>query len=119
MRRILAGAGILLLAACVAPHPAPVAPQQPQQAPPPSVHTRGNVIGLTVSELVQRFGKPALQIREGNSWKLQFRNTKCVLDAYLYPPQGQQTPYRVTYVEARTPSLNDINQALCVSSLER
>lgn len=67
---------------------------------------------------MQRFGLPALQIREGNSWKLQFRSRLCVLDAYLYPPAAGRTDYRVTYVDTRTPSLGAIDQTVCIASLE-
>ena len=72
-------------------------------------------MGMTPDELVRRFGTPALQIREGQSLKLQFRSNLCVLDAYLYPTGN--APHRVTYVDARTRSLGAIDQALCIRSL--
>lgn len=120
MRRYLAASALLLLAAC-ATRPQTAAPSQPAQQPPPppSVHTRGEIIGSTSEQLVARFGMPALQIREKDSWKLQFRNSTCVLDAYLYPPPGRQSPYTVTYVDTRTPSLADIGQGTCIASFER
>ena len=71
---------------------------------------------MTAEDLVRRFGTPALQIREGNSLKLQFRSDQCVLDAYLYP--SGSGIYRVTYVDARTRGLADVDQALCVHSIE-
>ena len=70
---------------------------------------------MTADDLVHRFGTPALQIREGNSLKLQFRSGQCVLDAYLYPTGN--APYRVTYVDARTRALGKTDQALCIASL--
>ena len=73
-------------------------------------------MGLTAEDLVRRFGTPALQVREGSSLKLQFRGRQCVLDAYLYPNPGGL--YRVTYVDTRTRALADVDQALCVASLE-
>lgn len=115
MRRVLVLLATLSLAAC-ATQTTPVQTQQEQAPPPAPENTRGHLIGLTAEELVQRFGTPALQIREGNSWKLQFRSGLCVLDAYLYPNGSSQTPYRVTYVEARTPSLGAIGQTECISS---
>ena len=111
MRRLLVLSASLLLAAC-ASRPASV--EQPPA--PPSAHTRGGIIGLTADELVRRLGTPVLQIREGESWKFQFRNGTCVLDAYLYP--AGSAPYRVTYVDARTRSLAEVDQALCIDSLE-
>jgi starvation-inducible outer membrane lipoprotein len=114
MRRILVLSATVFLAAC-ATQPTQVQTQQ-QRPQSPLANARGHVIGLTAEELVQRFGAPALQIREGNSWKLQFRSGLCVLDAYLYPQLSGQTPYRVTYVETRTPSLGSIRQMDCISS---
>lgn len=112
MRRLAALSLSLLLAACAtAPKPA----QPPVQQWPPSEHTSGAIIGLTADELVRRFGTPALQIREGTSLKLQFRSSLCVLDAYLYPTGT--APHRVTYVDTRTRSLANIDQAICIRSL--
>ena len=112
MRRILVTSVSLLLAACAtAPKPT-----QPAETLPPSSHTRGEIIGRTADDLVRRFGTPALQVREGESLKLQFRSASCVLDAYLYP--SGNAPHRVTYVDTRTPSLADLDQAVCIDSLE-
>ena len=111
MRRLLVFSASLLLAAC-ATTPKQAAPEQVQESP----HTRGSLEGMTADDLVRRFGTPALQIREGNSLKLQFRNPQCALDAYLYP-NGTQA-YRVTYVDTRTRALARIDQAVCIRSLE-
>lgn len=115
MRILLVAASVLMLSAC-ARGPRPAQPQLPQL--PPSEHTRGPIIGATPEQLVQRFGTPALQIREGMSLKLQFRSPSCVLDAYLYPPAGASAPYRVTYVDTRNPALADVPQAACIAALE-
>jgi hypothetical protein len=117
MRRILFSL-ILLLAACAPrpqaqPQPAPV---QPTQVVPPPQPRASQLVGLTMSELVGHFGSPALQVREGTSLKLQFRGRSCVLDAYLYP--SRDGALRVTYVDTRTPSGTDTNQAACISALE-
>lgn len=113
MRR-LAFASFLLLAGCATrqqpttenvPTPPASAAQEPRQ-----------LLGLTAPELVGHFGNPALQIREGNSLKLQFRARRCVLDAYLYPSSGGQ--YRVTHVDTRARSGVDTDQAACISDLE-
>ena len=112
MRRLII-ASALLLAGCA------TRPEQPpaEQAPPPqpvSPQTR-QILGLTPAELVGHFGRPALQISEGTSMKLQFRGRSCVLDAYLYPQSGV---YRVTHVDARTPAGFDTDQAACIFALE-
>jgi hypothetical protein len=116
MRGFLASSCFVLLAAC-AGGPQRLPPPQ-RQLPPPPQQSGGAIIGLTSQDLVQRLGSPALQIREGNSLKLQFRSRYCVLDAYLYPPLGHAAPYRVTYVEARTRALAPVDQATCLASLQ-
>jgi len=116
MRHLLLIPGFALLAAC-ATRPQPIQPPQ-QQLPQPAPHSGPAIIGLTNQELVQRLGSPALQIREGNSLKLQYRSRICVLDAYLYPPPGHAAPYRVTYVDARTRAMAPFDQATCLASLQ-
>ncbi|HEX6071955.1 MAG TPA: hypothetical protein VFY95_02975 [Sphingomicrobium sp.] len=114
MRRFIPAA-TLLLAACA------TAPRQPQPQPSstitPSPHRQSDLLGMTANELVQRFGNPALQVREGASLKLQFRRRGCVLDAYLYaaPAGGVQ---RVAHVDTRWPTGADADQQSCISALQ-
>jgi len=75
-------------------------------------------MGLTSGELIQRFGQPTLQVREGQGLKLQFRGRTCILDAYLYPPESGSGVQRVTYVDTRLPSGVAADQAACISALE-
>ena len=114
MRRSLAFALTLLLAACA------TRPQQPpvqEVVPQPPLPSEPRVLlGLTAQELVARFGNPAFQVREGNSLKLQFRSRRCVLDAYLYASQAG-APLRVTHVDTRLPSGADTDQSACISAL--
>ena len=88
------------------PRPAPVVPQQ-----------RGDLIGLTAGELVQLLGSPALQIREGQSLKLQFRSAGCILDAYLYRATNGQGVERVTHVDARRRSGAELDQRQCIAGM--
>ncbi|NUR45966.1 MAG: hypothetical protein HOP91_07410 [Sphingomonas sp.] len=106
----------MLFAAACAPRPqaASVPTPTPQSAAPPV--RQSSLYGLDAQELVGHFGKPALQIREGNSVKLQFRGNRCVLDAYLYPSRDGQM--RVTYVDTRGTSGADMDQAACILALE-
>jgi hypothetical protein len=112
MRRILA-CSVFLSAGCASvPTETPKTPATPPVAQP---RETGSLIGLTGNELVIRFGRPALQIREGNSVKIQFRGPRCVLDTFLYPGSGNQ--YRVTHVETRALSGVDTAQADCIAAL--
>jgi len=114
MRRLTL-ASMLLLAACATRPEQPV--EQPAPAiPQPQPRQVTRLTGLSAQELVGHFGSPALQVREGNSVKLQFRGRYCVLDAYLYP--GQNGALRVTYVDTRTLAGADTDQATCISALE-
>jgi len=114
MRRFLILSPILFVAAC-APRPQAVSTPEPTPQPPPQVR-QSSLYGLDVQGLVGHFGKPALQIHEGSSVKLQFRGSRCVLDAYLYPSRDGQM--RVTYVDTRGPSGADMDQAACILALE-
>jgi len=114
MRRSIVLALMFFVPAC-APRPQAASVPAPVPTPPPQVR-QSSLYGLTAQELVGHFGKPALQIREGTSAKLQFRGNRCVLDAYLYPARDGQL--RVTYVDTRGPSGADMDQAACILALE-
>jgi hypothetical protein len=75
------------------------------------------VIGNSAAGLVQLFGEPDADVREGSARKLQFASGICVLDTYLYP-KGKAEP-RVTYVDAREPDGSPIDRASCVAALTR
>jgi hypothetical protein len=116
MRRLIL-ASILLLAACAT---------APQQQPTPQAPAAGPsglepdlLLGLTAAVVVGHFGNPALQVREGNSLKLQFRSRRCVLDAYLYPSGDGSGAWKVTHVDTRDPAGGDMAQATCIAALEK
>ena len=114
MRRYFALPLTILAAACATRPPETPTPQQPAVQPQPEAPT--SLTGLTAQDLIARFGSPQLQIREGNSMKLQFRSQECILDAYLYP-SGNSGTLKVTHVDTRRPSGADIPQAACTFSL--
>jgi hypothetical protein len=113
MRRSIALSLTLLVAACATAPQQTAAPQPSSAAQPQET---GSLLGLTAQDLVGRFGAPALQIREGSSLKLQFRGPSCVLDAYLYPSAGSGA-LKVSHVDTRLPSGNDVDQAACIAGL--
>ena len=115
MRRSLALSLMLFAAAC-APRPQQASAPPPEPAVQPQPQEQNSLAGLTAQELVGRFGSPALQIREGNSLKLQFRGPRCVMDAYLYPT-GNSGTLKVTHVDTRLPSGGDMDQAACIFAL--
>jgi len=115
MRRLLALSLTLIVAACATrPQPQPETPTVQS----PTTREPGAIVGLTPQELVGHFGNPALQVREGVGLKLQFRSNRCILDAYLYPPESGSGVQRVTYVDTRLPSGAAADQAACISALE-
>ena len=117
MRRFLPFA-LLFVAAC-APRPAPTPPTPTAPAAAtPSRHDHSTLNGLTANELAEHFGKPRLQVREGDGTKLQFAGPNCVLDAYLYPAQSGQGVPRVTHVDARNLQGGDVNTQGCIASIE-
>jgi hypothetical protein len=118
MRHLILAA-LLFVAAC-APRPAATPTPQPV-APPPvasSQHDHRTVNGMTAGELIQHFGRPRLQIVEGEGTKLQFAGPNCVLDVYLYPPSGSSGTPRATYIEARNLQGVDVSAQSCAASIE-
>jgi hypothetical protein len=89
----------------------------PVSATPQLVPGVQGVIGNDAAGLVRQFGKPRLDIIEGDARKLQFSGTACVLDAYLYPPAAGKEPL-ATYIDARRPSDGqDVDRAACIAAL--
>ncbi|PZU58759.1 MAG: hypothetical protein DI547_08180 [Sphingobium sp.] len=103
----------MLLSGCVSPQAAPrpvaTAPAAPQEKP---IH----LMGANAKQLIAQFGQPRLDIRERTVRKLQFRNDRCVLDAYLYTTaKGKEAV--VTFVDARLPDGRDTEQNGCARTL--
>lgn len=115
----------LLLAGCATPAPAPppisrpvvqplpgVVPP-PAEAPPPVAGFRmpdimrgaglDGVIREGPNSLMRQFGQPRLDVTEGDMRKLQFADTACVLDVFLYPLRPGGDP-QSTWLEARRAS---------------
>jgi hypothetical protein len=112
---------VFLAAGCASSEggkPAPAVHIQPPAPPVYRVTGLETVIGRTARYLEAEFGKPDLDIREGQARKLQFSGPACVLDAYLYPARGGGEPI-VTYVDARLPDGRDFDRASCVAALSR
>lgn len=72
---------------------------------------------MTAGELIQHFGKPRLQVVEGQGTKLQFAGPNCVMDVYLYPPEGGGTP-RATLIEARNFQGGEVGAQSCAAAIE-
>jgi hypothetical protein len=109
-------AGVLTVG-CVTPvreAPPVVTPPSPVY----SIHGLESVMGQGARALITLFGAPDLDVREGSARKLQFLGPVCVLDAYLYPPNGGGDPV-VVHVDARMPDGRDIDRSSCVAALSR
>ena len=104
---------ILLASGCVsAPDREPVVTAKPSRA---ETGLEG-VIGQNARNIEALLGRAALDVREGTARKLQFANSVCVLDAYLYPPrQGAEAV--VTHVDARLPDGRDMDRVSCLAAL--
>jgi hypothetical protein len=118
--RHLITASLLFVAACA---PRPVATPAPVQSPATAQaatvagqHDHRTLNGMTANELVEHFGRPRLQIREGEGTKLQFAGPNCVLDFYLYPAQGGAP--RVSHIDARNFQGGNVSPQACVYAIE-
>ncbi|MEO6091727.1 MAG: hypothetical protein ABIT04_05565 [Novosphingobium sp.] len=75
------------------------------------------VIGVGAAELTRQFGRPRLEVWEGDARKLQFTGSACVLDVYLYPG-ARGNELQATHVDARRPSDGrEVDRATCVAGL--
>ncbi len=95
--------------------------QLPARRPPPARMVPGleGVIGATTGDLIRQFGKPRLDVFEGEARKLQFSGPACVLDIYLYPAATGREP-QASLAEARRASDGrDVDRASCVASLRK
>ena len=116
-RFCLSGAIALTLGACAGTTPPPQPAAAVNPGPPASAFTRvGPLLGEDAKQLTRSFGTPRLDIREDAMRKLQFANSRCVLDAYLYPPAPGKEPV-VTHVDARSPIGADVDPASIRTSL--
>ena len=120
MRRpILPAALALTLAACSTTPPPAALPQAPSPLPAPRTGLTG-LTGATQAQLAARFGAPSFVLREGPGLKLQWQNTTCVLDAYLYPPASGGGLAAVAHVDTRRPASGDsVPVEGCAASLTR
>lgn len=75
------------------------------------------LIGVDARGLQRLFGKPRLDIHDPTARKLQFANSRCVLDTYLYASGRKREPV-VTYVEARTPAGAPVDANACANALQ-
>jgi hypothetical protein len=113
--RIAAAMMLLSVSACAAVPSA--APPAATPLPPASAYGRPvEVMGADARRLIAMFGQPRLDIREKTVRKLQFANSRCVLDAYLYMTDKSRQPV-VTYVDTRLPDGRDTEQAACAMAL--
>lgn len=76
------------------------------------------VLGATEPELNRQFGAPRLDVWEGDARKLQYGNTRCVLDIYLYPLEAGTEP-QATFLDARNEAGQDIDRVACVNALRK
>jgi hypothetical protein len=115
MRRFLVAPILVAAAACsTVPKTAPL-----PVVTAPIARPSGELIGLTVHDLGQRFGQPQFQVQEGPGTKLQWAGGGCVLDVYLYPPESGRGVERVTFADARRTSGADLDVASCLALIGR
>ena len=84
--RYLVPISLAVLAGCTSTAPRPVS--VPLVSAPIRPTGLQAVLGQPAQALIAEFGAPALDTKEAQARRLQFRSGICVLDAYLYPSEG-------------------------------
>lgn len=146
IRKIFALLGALALSACVSPPPvqtgskgtpplprpqtsptAPITIPPSTPSPPPVAGFRmpdilegpglGGIIEEEADALIRQFGRPRLDVREGDMRKLQFAAAPCVMDIYLYPLSPDSEPVS-TWIETRRASDGqEVDRLACIQAL--
>lgn len=117
MRRLIPLLAVLAAGCATTPATSPGQVAAPMELPSDN-HDHSSLSGMTANELVEHFGQPRLQIREGDGTKMQFGSPACILDAYLYPQASGQGLPRVAHVDTRNAQGNPVNPQNCIASLE-
>lgn len=119
--RIAAILPLVAVSACAAVPTAPPPPLAVTRSPPMLPTGLDRVLGQTAHGLTSLFGEANQDVREAQgARRLQFSGPICILDAYLYPPKGNESAEAtVSYVDARQPDGRDIDRASCVAALTR
>ncbi|MBV7258628.1 hypothetical protein [Erythrobacter crassostreae] len=129
MRSFILPAALISLSACSAGSSATYVPPSASATPSaqptgtfraPTVDRAGldGIIGAPASRLLSRLGKARIDLSEGDSRKLQFAGTSCVLDIYLYPLTAGAEPV-ATHIEARQRSGGAaIDKGQCLGEVE-
>jgi len=97
------------------PQPKPQTRTPPAEAPR-STSELDRVMGKDARALVQMFGPPVQDVREGAARKLQFASNDCILDTYLYAPAEGKEPV-VSFLAARVADGRDAERNSCISAL--
>lgn len=109
------------------PRASAVPPSRPKAPPKPAFRVPEvqrlpgleSVVDKNAAALTRQFGRPQLDVHEGDMRKLQFAGEPCVLDVYLYPLKPGSEPL-ATYVDARRSSDGlDVDRASCIAALMR
>lgn len=87
-----------------------------QTSPLTNVAGLDAVMGKSAGQLTRLFGNPQQDVAEPPARKLQFASGACILDAYLYPPQGGGE-MRVTHIDTRRSDGAEVDRVSCVNAL--
>ena len=72
------------------------------------------LIGLNGSDIRKMFGLPDFKRRDPPAEIWQYRKNGCMLDFFLYQTKDGSDKYRVTHVEARGRSVEEVSGAECL-----
>ena len=139
--RLLVIAAAFSLSACVAVEdtPATTAPDTPEipsgraenqegqtaSRPPDGEHkafkplSPGKLTGQSKEALLKLLGTPSFKRRDSPAEIWRYRDQSCLLDLYLYPPEGSgvAASLQVTFIEARTPQGPSTPVATCLNKI--
>lgn len=75
------------------------------------------LLGMTQENLVTAFGQPGLQRKDPPAELWQYRDQRCALNLYLYPPQTGSGRLKVDHFDITSATENSMSDKDCLYSL--
>lgn len=93
----------------------------PKEEPEPEIDipTPEELLGMNRAEIVKILGQPDFRRHDVPALLMRYRDERCILDLFLYPPKGRRGAdiEQVEHVEARSNRGDRVSTGVCIESV--